>query len=124
MTKVLSFNLDAMQKVLLQRVAASLDVDVVEVAPEYYNTKLIDIIDGKPVGGFAGRIPLFADEMLVFKDIDDEKLYEFLRLIRETGMRHIPLKATLTDFNREWTPVALSVELKRENEEMAKYMKK
>lgn len=122
--KILAFNLDMEQKHILEKVAQTVSATIREVAKVEYLTKLEDILksEAKPAENMS--IPAFPDEMLVFVDFEDEKLYDSLKLMREMNMRHIPLKATYTEYNRKWTPVELCIELRRENEEMAKLNKK
>lgn len=121
--KILAFNLDMEQRLVLGRVAQAVNAIVREVGTVEHMTRLEDILKSaeKPVE--ARAIPAFPDEMLVFVDFEDEKLYDSLRLMREMNMRHIPLKATYTEYNRKWTPLELCMELRRENEEMEKYRK-
>lgn len=122
--KILTFNLDMEQKHILAKVAQAVGATVREVATVEYMTKLEDILKTEAKLAENIAIPAFPDEMLVFVDFEDEKLYDSLKLMKEMSMRHIPLKATCTEYNRKWTPVELCIELKRENEEMAKLNRK
>lgn len=121
--KILAFNLDAGQKLVIEQVARNVGASVRNVAVSEYMTRLEDILKSAEQTAEGMAIPAFPDEMLVFVDFEDEQLYECLRLMREMNMRHIPLKATYTEYNRKWNPLELCMELRRENEEMEKFRK-
>lgn len=124
MAKILTFNLDAQQMFHLRRIAGADGVVIREVAPAEFDSRIIDLVSSESAAAGATAFPKFADEMMLFVDFEEDRLYGFLRMMRESGIRHIPLKASLTEHNRNWTPVELSVELRMENEEMKKMMKK
>lgn len=120
MARILAFNLDDSQMKLLLGAAGSFEISVFAVSPLLYGAKIRDILDGNATGYAAENVPQFTEEMLVFDGFDDEELYEFLNAMKRTGMRFISLKASVTEFNKGWTPAALGAELIRERDEFLK----
>lgn len=59
----------------------------------------------------------FSDEMMVLYNVSGTSLNTFLRKLRDIEIE-IPLKAALTNTNKEWFPAKLCEELKREHEAM------
>ena len=59
----------------------------------------------------------FSDEMMVLYNVSGTSLNTFLRKLRDLEI-DIPLKAALTNTNKDWLPAKLCEELKREHEAM------
>lgn len=57
----------------------------------------------------------FDDEMMILYNVSGTHLNTFLRKLRDDGI-DIPLKAALTDTNKDWIPSRLCEELKKEHE--------
>ena len=81
----------------------------------------------KPVGelvGFSGITSSegpseFSDEMMLISSFSSGELNRFLKAMHAEGVE-VPLKASLTETNKSWTPAALCEELKKEHEQMQK----
>ncbi len=74
---------------------------------------------GKSMGfsGAQGSGKPFSDEMMVLYNISGTSLNTFLRKLRDLEI-DIPLKAVLTNANKDWFPAKLCEELKREHEDI------
>lgn len=59
----------------------------------------------------------FSDEMMVLYHVSGTSLNTFLRKLRDLEI-DVPLKAALTNTNKDWLPSRLCEELKREHEAM------
>lgn len=66
---------------------------------------------------------IIEDEMLLFKNFDQEQLTTFLASYRQAGIKVIPLKAGLTPTNIHWTSVELHAELQEEHRAFLKNKK-
>lgn len=81
----------------------------------------------KPVGELVGFVGLtaegeageFSDELMIVSVFSGGDLNKFLKIMHAEGVE-VPLKATLTETNKTWTPAALCAELKKEHEQMQK----
>lgn len=62
--------------------------------------------------------------MMVFVDVEDKRLYDFLKSMRERKIAPVELKAMVTEYNINWTSKELRDELIKENKAMKEYMKK
>lgn len=60
------------------------------------------------------------DEMILFKEFDQEMLTNFLTSYRQAGITVVPLKAGLTPTNIHWSSVALHAELQQEHQAFLK----
>jgi hypothetical protein len=60
-------------------------------------------------------------EVLLMKDISDERIDQILRGFREKGVGPIALKACVTPHNQKWTLLELIHELSREHAVMQRY---
>ena len=72
--------------------------------------------EGEPLETPGEPIP---DRMLVFCGLGDKLLNQVLQVIRFAQLPPIPLKAVLTDANREWDTLKLREELLKEREAIA-----
>ena len=101
----------------LRQIFAMLRLRMRPVEPERYHVPLIQLAQGK--GEPAGEEAPLPEAMLVFCGLGDALLHQVLEVIRVAKLPPIPLKAVLTETNREWTSLQLYEELKKEREAIA-----
>ena len=101
----------------LRQIFAMLRLRMRPVEPGRYHVLLGQLAEGKGEDGEpAEAIP---EAMLVFCGLGEALLNQVLEVIRVAKLPPIPLKAVLTDANREWTTLQLYEELKKEREAIA-----
>ena len=101
----------------LRQIFAMLRLRMRPVEPEQYHLTLAQLAEGQGEPGEAQEpVP---EAMLVFCGLGDAFLQQVLEVIRLAKLPPIPLKAVLTDTNRDWTTAQLREELAREREAIA-----
>ena len=92
------------------------------VGPDRYHVSLAELAEGKgEASAEAGEaIP---EAMLVFCGLGDALLHQVLEVIRVAKLPPIPLKAVMTETNREWDTRQLYEELLKEREVIAAQQK-
>lgn len=65
--------------------------------------------------------PELADEVLIMRDLSDDRLHLLLTALKEAGVGPIALKAVVTEHNQTWTLLDLISELRHEHEIMGAY---
>ena len=102
----------------LRQIFAMLRLRMRPVEPNRYHIPLEELQrgEGEPVETDEAPIP---ERMLVFCGLGDKLLQQVLQVIRFAQLPPIPLKAVLTDVNREWDSRKLREELLKEREAIA-----
>lgn len=102
----------------LRQIFAMLRLRMRPVEPERYHLPLEQLAEGKgePAAQPAQAIP---EAMLVFCGLNDALLNQVLEVIRMAKLPPIPLKAVMTETNREWDTRQLHEELLKEREAIA-----
>ena len=114
---VLMYNCSGPEFAKLRQIFAMLRLRMRPVTPDRYHLPLADLAAGRGEPGEAAEaVP---EAMLVFCGIDDALLNQVLAVLRSAQLPPIPLKAVLTDTNREWDTVQLHAELCRERDALA-----
>ena len=111
---ILAFNLPDARLAKLRFLCMKLGTLVRPVPAEDCNQPLAvlaglaePVSDPEPAGEFT-------DEMIVFCQMTNVQLNNFLKTAKQQRVPPFPLKAILTPTNAEWTPAALCAELKEE----------
>ena len=118
---VLMYNCSGPEFSKLRQIFAMLRLRMRPVEPEQYHLTLAQLAEGQGETGEAQE-PV-QEAMLVFCGLGDAFLQQVLEVIRLAKLPPIPLKAVLTDTNREWTTAQLREELNREREAIAAQMR-
>lgn len=98
----------------LKQIFAMLRLRMRMVEPNRYHVSLGELAQGKGEPGEAAE-PL-PDPMLVFCGLPQALLNQVLEVIRVAKLPPIPLKAVLTDVNRDWNTRQLYEELLKERD--------
>ena len=98
----------------LKQIFAMLRLRMRMVEPNRYHVSLGELAQGKGEPGEAAE-PL-PDPMLVFCGLPQALLNQVLEVIRVAKLPPIPLKAVLTDVNRDWNTHQLYEELLKERD--------
>lgn len=114
---VLMYNCSGEQFSKLKQIFAMLRLRMRVVEPDRYHIPLEELSRGKGEPGEAAE-PL-PEAMLVFCGLGQALLNQVLEVIRVANLPPIPLKAVLTETNREWDTRQLYTELCREREAVA-----
>ncbi len=114
---VLMYNCSGEQFSKLKQIFAMLRLRMRVVEPDRYHIPLEELSRGKGEPGEAAE-PL-PEAMLVFCGLGQALLNQVLEVIRVANLPPIPLKAVLTETNREWDTRQLYAELCREREAVA-----
>jgi len=101
----------------LKQIFAMLRLRMRVVEPDRYHVPLGELAQGKGEPGEAAE-PL-PEPMLVFCGMSQALLNQVLEVIRVAKLPPIPLKAVLTETNRDWDTHQLHEELLREREAIA-----
>ena len=107
---VLLYNCSGEKFSKLKQIFAMLRLRMRVVGPDRYHISLEELAQGKGEPGEAAQ-PL-PESMLVFCGMGQE-------VIRVANLPPIPLKAVLTETNRQWNTIQLHEELCKEREAMA-----
>ena len=112
---VLMYNCGGPEYAKLRQIFAMLRLRMRPVEPNRYHIPLEELQrgEGEPVETDEAPIP---ERMLVFCGLGDKLLQQVLQVIRFAQLPPIPLKAVLTDVNREWDSRKLREELLKERE--------
>ena len=109
---VLLYNCSGPEFSKLRQIFAMLRLRMRAVNPDQYHLTLAELADGKGEPGEAQE-PI-QESMLVFCGLGDAFLNQVLQVIRVAKLPPIPLKAVLTETNREWDSLRLHQELCKE----------
>lgn len=123
MAKILLYNLESEKGDVIRELCKIESIDFKNVGAAGHSKKLREIIDNNIDNDEISK-KIFQDEMMVFVDVEDKRLYEFLKSMRERKISPVQLKAMATEYNINWTSKELRDELIKENEAMKEYMKK
>ena len=119
---ILMYNCSVPEFSKLRQIFAMLRLRMRPVGPDRYNVSLAELAEGKgEASAEAGEaIP---EAMLVFCGLGDALLHQVLEVIRVAKLPPIPLKAVMTETNREWDTRQLYEELLKEREVIAAQQK-
>ncbi|MGE4277656.1 MAG: DUF3783 domain-containing protein [Lawsonibacter sp.] len=115
---ILMYNCAGPEFSKLRQIFAMLRLRMRPVGPDRYHLSLIELAEGK---GESSTIveEAIPEPMLVFCGLGDALLHQVLEVIRVAKLPPIPLKAVMTDTNREWDTKQLHEELLKEREAIA-----
>ena len=119
---VLLYNCSTPEFSKLKQIFAMLRLRMRVVGPDRYHISLEELAQGKGEPGEAAQ-PL-PESMLVFCGMGQALLNQVLEVIRLAKLPPIPLKAVLTETNREWDTTQLLAELVKEREAIAEAERK
>ncbi len=114
---VLMYNCSGEEFSKLKQIFAMLRLRMRVVGPERYQVPLEELAQGKGEPG--ETVQPLPETMLVFCGMGQALLNQVLEVIRVAKLPPIPLKAVLTETNREWNTMQLYEELLREREAVA-----
>ncbi|MEA4933806.1 MAG: DUF3783 domain-containing protein [Lawsonibacter sp.] len=115
---ILMYNCSGPEFSKLRQIFAMLRLRMRPVGPDRYHLPLIELAEGNGEGTAIAEEAI-AEPMLVFCGLGDALLHQVLEVIRVAKLPPIPLKAVLTDTNREWDTKQLHEELLKEREAIA-----
>ena len=110
---ILLYNCSGPEFSKLRQIFAMLRLRMRPVSPEQYHLSLEELAQGKGEAGPAGEETI-PEAMLVFCGLNQALLHQVLEVIRVAKLPPIPLKAVLTETNREWDSLRLHQELCKE----------
>ncbi len=111
---VLMYNCSGEEFSKLRQIFAMLRLRMRPVTPDRYHLTLGELAAG--AGEPAEAAEPITEAMLVFCGLGNAFLDQVLAVIRTAKLPPIPLKAVLTDTNRDWNSLQLHAELCRERE--------
>ena len=126
--RILAFNLALLKRVVTKKLCDEQGAKLTIAAPSFGNVSLVELVlramagenlnvtspaDGKDT---SAKEEPFTDEMLVFCGFSSDDLDAFLQGYKMTGIPRVELKAVLTQYNADWTPMKLCEELKKERD--------
>lgn len=123
MAKILLYNLESEKGDIIRELCKMESLDFRNVRGSEHSKRIKEIINDVVSDSEAAE-KMFADEMMVFVDVEDKRLYDFLKSMRERKIAPVELKAMVTEYNMNWTSKELRDELIKENKAMKEYMKK
>lgn len=123
MAKILLYNLESEKGDIIRELCKMESLDFRDVRGSEHSKRIKEIINDVVSDSEAAE-KMFADEMMVFVDVEDKRLYDFLKSMRERKIAPVELKAMVTEYNINWTSKELRDELIKENMAMKEYMKK
>lgn len=102
----------------IETLCATQGITCCHVSPELYGERIGYVvgIEGFERKSTTSETIAMTDEMLLFKNFDQEMLTSFLAQYRQMGIKTIPLKAGLTPTNIHWTTIELHAELNEEHQ--------
>ena len=130
--RILAFNLALLKRVVTKKLCDEQGAKLTIAAPSFCNVSLVELVlramagenlnvtspaDGKDT---SAKEEPFTDEMLVFCGFSSDDLDAFLQGYKMTGIPRVELKAVLTQYNADWTPMKLCEELKKERDAFEK----
>lgn len=115
---ILMYNCSGPEFSKLRQIFAMLRLRMRPVGPDRYALPLIELAEGQGEAATAAEEAI-PEPMLVFCGLGDALLHQVLEVIRVAKLPPIPLKAVLTDTNREWDTRQLHEELLKEREAIA-----
>ena len=77
-----------------------------------------DLNSDEPLHELPDESTSFEEEMMVMHNISGTSLDKFLKSLRDSGV-DVPLKAVVTDTNKNWLPKDLAKEISKEHEMLA-----
>lgn len=123
MAKILLYNLESEKGDIIRELCKMESLDFRDVRSSEHSKRIKEIINDVVSDSEAAE-KMFTDEMMVFVDVEDKRLYDFLKSMRERKIAPVELKAMVTEYNINWTSKELRDELIKENMAMKEYMKK
>ena len=116
MTKqaVLLYNCSGPQWTKLHQMMMMLRFRIRVIRPEQYRLTLEQLAQGQGEPAADSVPQAFPESMMVFCGVGQAQLEAILNAVRLSKLPPIPLKAVLTDSNREWDSVRLHKELLKE----------
>ena len=110
---ILMYNCSDPKFFKLRQIFAMLKLRMRVVNPNQYNITLLELAEGKgePAAEAPEAIP---ESMLVFCGLSDALCTQVLEVIRVAQIPPIPLKAVLTETNKDWNTLQLHEELLKE----------
>ena len=119
---VLLYNCSGAEFSKLRQIFAMLRLRMRPVGPDRYHLTLAELAEGKGEASLQAEEPI-PEAMLVFCGVGDALLHQVLEVIRVAQLPPIPLKAVMTDTNRDWDTRQLHEELLKEREAIAAQQK-
>lgn len=119
---VLLYNCSTPEFSKLKQIFAMLRLRMRVVEPDRYHVSLEELAQGKGEPGEPAEA--LTEPMLVFCGLGQALLEQVLEVIRLAKLPPIPLKAVLTETNREWDTTQLLTELVKEREAIAEAERK
>ena len=113
---VLIYNCTGPKFSKLGQIFAMLGLRMRRIQPAQYSQPLLELAQG--VEGEAAEHESFTENMLVFCGLNQAFLNQLLEVIRLAKLPPIPLKAILTEDNKDWDSVKLHAELLAEKEKI------
>lgn len=116
MTKqaVLLYNCSGPQWTKLHQMMMMLRFRIRVIRPEQYRLTLEQLAQGQGEPAADSVPQAFPESMMVFCGVGQAQLEAILNAVRLSKLPPIPLKAVLTDSNREWDSLRLHEELLKE----------
>ena len=119
---ILMYNCSGPEFSKLRQIFAMLRLRMRVVEPDRYHVPLEELAQGKGEPGEPAEA--LTEPMLVFCGLGQALLEQVLEVIRLAKLPPIPLKAVLTETNREWDTTQLLAELVKEREAIAEAERK
>ena len=116
---VLLYNCSGHQWTKLHQMMMMLRFRIRVIKPEQYHLTLEQLAQGQGEPLEENVPEAFPESMMVFCGVNQAQLNAILNAIRLSKLPPIPLKAVLTETNREWDSVQLHEELLKEKEAIA-----
>lgn len=117
---VLLYNCSGPQWTKLHQMMMMLRFRIRVVQPERYHLTLEELAAGQGEPVETDVPQALPESMMVFCGVNQAQLNAILNAIRLAKLPPIPMKAVLTETNRQWTSTQLYDELVKEREELAK----
>ena len=126
--RILAFNLQLVKRVVTKKMCDEIGARLTVVDPSRADLTLVELVlramAGENLNEAAeeasqapdGKNEPFRGELMVFCGFSSEDLDRFIQGYKVTGVPRVELKAVLTQYNADWTPVKLFEELTKEKE--------
>lgn len=122
---VLLYQLDASTEkgLKVRETLSNLNIRVKSITHDMLSQTIGDLAD---LPGHAATSSVYTgepvlDEVLLMKDLSDDRIDQVLKGFRENGVSRIALKAVVTPHNQAWTLLDLIVELRQEHAVMERF---